>query len=246
MLEMKGLRQDASEKIRPFFEEMLKGHGENIHSLHITGSVLTEDFDTGASDINSIVVLREMDLRFLETLAPFGKKYGKKRVSAPLIMTPEYVETSLDVFPIEFLNIKTLHLTVYGEDIFKDIEVKREDLRHQCEREVKSKLVWLRQSYISSQGDAKALTETFTASISGYIPLFRGIISLMGKTPPAENHKVVSALREAAGVDASPFESVLRVKKEGMRPSMNTLNVIFEDYYKAVETLRRTVDEIPA
>ena len=178
------LRDDVIEKYNPFLNEVLTGYREKIHSIHITGSALTADFDPKSSDINSVIVLKTMDLLFLGYLAPLGKKYGKKKVAAPLIMTPGYITTSLDVFPMEFFNIKLLHHTIFGEDLFDDLEINRSDLRHQCERELKVKLIGLRQGYLSSMGDRKILTDNFVNTISGYIPLFRGIILLLGKQPP--------------------------------------------------------------
>ena len=127
----------AAERFKPFQDEILKSHKDNIHSIAITGSALTDDFDPEKSDVNSVLVLNKMDLGFLEVLASFGKTYGKKGISAPLIMTPEYIKHSLDVFPIEFLNIKLLHETLFGEDLFQHLLIERKDLRLQCERELK-------------------------------------------------------------------------------------------------------------
>ena len=156
-----------------FLNEALAEYQQPLHSVYITGSLLTADFDSKLSDINSVFVLKQMDLQFLSMLAPLGKKYGKKGIAAPLIMTPAYIKSSLDVFPIEFLNMKLLHHTVLGEDVLRDIEIKRTDLRYQCERELKVKLIGLRQAYIRSAGDPKALSENMISSIPAYIPLFR-------------------------------------------------------------------------
>jgi hypothetical protein len=238
------LNPAAAQKIRPFFEDILNRYGERIHSIHVTGTALTEDFDTKRSDVNSIFVLKEMDLKFLELIAPLGKKYGKHRVAAPLIMTPEYIKRSLDVFPVEFLNFKLIHSTVFGEDIIKDIEINRTHLRHQCERELKVKLIWLRQGYISSMGDRKILTEGFVNSITGYIPLFRGIIFLLGKEPPVKQADVITTLSEATGIKTDVFARVLREKHERAKLSIEELNTIFEDYYAATESLGRIVDEV--
>jgi hypothetical protein len=183
-LALERLKTAAAERIRPFLQEIIGEYSGKIHSIHVTGSGITEDFDPKVSDVNSIFVLKEMDLDFLEVIAPLGKKYGKHRVAAPLIMTPGYIHASLDVFPVEFLNFKLVHETVYGEDILEHLQINRMDLRHQCERELKVKLIWLRQGYISSSGDRKLLTQGFVSSISGYIPLFRGIIVLLGSEPP--------------------------------------------------------------
>lgn len=234
----------AREKITPFLEEILNKYLGKIHSIHVTGTCITDDFDIKRSDVNSIFVLKEMDLKFLELIAPLGKKYGKNKVAAPLIMTPEYVERSLDVFPIEFLNFKLIHTTVFGDDIFKNIEINRMDLRHQCERELKTKLIWLRQGYISSLGNRKILTEDFVNSISGYIPLFRGIIVLLGKEPPVKQGEVITALAEASGISTDVFAKVLREKHEKIKLSIEELNTIFEDYYAAIEKLGKIVDDI--
>ena len=114
----------AREKIKPFLEEILNKYLGKIHSIHVTGTCITDDFNIKRSDINSIFVLKEMDLKFLELIAPLGKKYGKNKVAAPLIMTPEYIERSLDVFPVEFLNFKLIHATALGDDILENIDRK--------------------------------------------------------------------------------------------------------------------------
>src|SRR5210317_1696018 len=122
------LRTAITERYQPFLEVLLEDHQDKIHSVYIVGSALTRDFDPKKSDINSVIVLHEMDLKFLELLAPLGRKYGKKGIAAPLLMTPAYIDQSRDVFPIEFLNIKLLHHTVFGQDIFRDLDIDRADL----------------------------------------------------------------------------------------------------------------------
>ena len=178
------LKADISDRYKPFLDKVLEHHQDLIHSVHIVGSALTRDFDPRNSDINSVVILNQMNLKFLEFLAPLGKKYGKKRIAAPLIMTPGYIDKSLDVFPIEFFNIQTLHFTVLGEDVFQDLDIKKSDLRRQCEQELKIKLMGLRQGYIAAAGDQKILARGFAESFSGYMPLFKSIISLLGKAAP--------------------------------------------------------------
>ena len=177
-------------------------------------------------------------------MAPLGKKYSKQKVAAPLIMTPDYIQSSLDVFPIEFLNFSLIHAAVFGADIFKNFQIERMDLRRQCERELKAKLIWLRQGYLSSMGDRKMLSEGFVNAITGYIPLFRGVISLIGKEPPILQSEVIKSLSEAAGINTGVFAKVLKAKHAQTKLSLDELNTIFEDYYAATEKLGKIVDEI--
>jgi len=243
-LKLEKLHPVAEKRIRPFLNEVLGHYEEKIHSIHITGTAITEDFDEKVSDVNSVFVLKGMDLKFLEIMAPLGKKYSKQKVAAPLIMTPDYIQSSLDVFPIEFLNFSLIHSVVFGDDIFGNIQIDRMDLRHQCERELKAKLIWLRQGYISSMGDRKMLSEGFVNSIAGYIPLFRGIISLLGKEPPVGQSAVIRSLSESTAINTAVFAKVLRAKHENLKLSVEELNTIFEDYYAATEKLGKIVDEI--
>ncbi|UCH79892.1 MAG: hypothetical protein JSW20_09055 [Nitrospiraceae bacterium] len=244
VINLETLHPTAAKRIGPFFDEILGSYQDRMHSVYVTGTAITDDFNDRISDVNSIFVLKEMDLRFLELLAPLGKTYSKKKVAAPLIMTPAYIQSSLDVFPIEFLNFKLIHTTVFGKDIFKDIEIDLSDLRHHCERELKVKLIWLRQGYLSAMGDRKLLTEGFVNSITGYIPLFRGIITLLGKKPPSMQSDVITALSEAAQINTDVFSQVLKEKHEKIKLSIEELNTMFEDYYEATEKIGKIVDEI--
>jgi len=159
-------------------------------------------------------------------------------------MTPEYIRNSLDVFPLEFLNIKRLHHTIFGEDFFQALEIKPSDLRYQCERELKVKLIGLRQGYISAAGDRKILTENIINSISAYLPLFSGIIFLLGKEPPINSNDLLRVLHEVSGIDTHAFQSVLSAKKERIKLSIEQLNTLFEDYYHATEKLGEVIDAL--
>jgi hypothetical protein len=231
------LESDISARFEPFLETVLERHQSLIHSIHIVGSALTRDFDPKNSDINSVIVLAKMDLEFLEFLAPLGKKYGRKRIAAPLIMTPAYIDNSLDVFPIEFFNIQHLHFTVFGEDVFQALDIKKPDLRRQCEQELKVKLIGLRQGYISAAGDQKLLARSFAESFSGYMPLFKAIIVLLGQEPPPNNADILAMLETLSGIRTDVFKLVLNQKKKNTKPSIEQLNMVFKDYYTTIEAL---------
>jgi hypothetical protein len=239
-----GLNPVVAEKITPMVEDLLEVHASNIHSFHIVGSALIADYNEKLSDINSVVVLHDMDLHFVEFLAPLGKKYGKKRIAAPLVMTPEYIERSLDAFPVEFLDFKLLHKTMYGHDLLKDLQIAMPNLRLQCEREIKTKLIGLRQGYISSLGKKKLIADMLIRNFTGSMALFRGIITLLGKAPPVVRAEVIAMFGTATGIDTSIFEKLLMVKAETLKPSERELASFFERYYDALESMGKIIDDL--
>jgi hypothetical protein len=88
------------------------------------------------------------------------------------------------------------------------------------------------------------LTERFAKSITGYIPLFRALIVLFGKEPPAKQAVVITALSETLNINTDVFAKVLREKRDRIKPSVEELNTIFDDYYAATERLGKMVDDI--
>jgi hypothetical protein len=239
-----GLVPAVANKIGPMLDDLLKEHASNIHSIHVTGSAVISDYHEKFSDINSVVVLRDMDLKFITFLAPLGKKYGKKKIAAPLVMTPEYIGTSLDAFPVEFLDFKLIHKTVYGPDIFATLEIAKAPLRLQVEREIKTKLIHVRQGYISSLGKKENLSSVLVRSFTGSMALFRAIIKLLGKEPPVARTEVITAVGSACGIDIAVFTDLLLLKADRIRPGGQELYSLFERYYNALEATGKIIDEL--
>ncbi len=241
-LNLSGLNPSVAAKISPMVEELLGEHGSNLHSFHIVGSAVIPDYNEKLSDINSVAVLHNMDLKFLAFLAPLGRRYGKKHIAAPLVMTPEYIHRSLDVFPIEFLDFRLIHRTIYGSDILKDLQIDKPHLRLQCEREIKTKLVSLRQGYISSLGKREHLDSTLVRSITGSMAFFRAVITLLGKEPPVSRSAVISEFGAATGIDTAVFSEMLALKARSFKPSERELHILFERYYATLESTEKIVD----
>jgi hypothetical protein len=243
-LDVNGLNPAVAGKITPMVEDLLREHASNIHSFHLVGSAVIPDYNEKLSDINSVLVLRTMDLRVLTFLAPLGKKYGKKRIAAPLVMTPEYIDSSLDAFPVEFLDFKLIHKTVYGQDLLRDVQVTMPNLRLQCERDVKIKLIGLRQGYLSSLGKKEDIAAVLVRSFTGSMALFRAITSLLSKEPPIPRAEVITMLATATGIKTDIFDKLLMLKLNLLKPSEQELAFFFERYYNTLESMGTIIDDL--
>jgi hypothetical protein len=234
---------EAANRIRPFFEAILGGCPERVQSLYVTGSAVASDFSEKTSDINSLIVLDEIHFDFFKFLAPLGKKFKSKGIAAPLVMTPSYINESLDVFPMEFLELKLIHKTAYGNDMVKDLEIDPKLLRLQCEREIKTRLIGLWQGYISSFGETDIIASLLWRSVKGCMPLFRSIIFLMGKEPPLKKIDVINSLNGTAHVDKEVFIKALLLKEKRFKDREEVLS-LFESYYGNLETIAGIVNAL--
>ncbi len=217
---------------------------DGVLSVHAVGSVLTPDFKPDQSDINSLVVVADINLKLLDFFVSLGKKHKNCGVAAPVLMTPEYITSSLDVFPIEFLNFREIHQTMFGDDVLAALQINTEHLRLQCEREVKSKLLWLHQGYISALGDRSFLVRRLLDSITGFFPVLRAILFLGGREMPRTCHDIVTAVHDLIGLDADVFETVFQLKNRDREkiPDESELADCFTRYYEATKRLVEYVD----
>ncbi len=232
------------DKIIPFYNEILKVHSQIIHSIHIVGSAITPDFNERASDINSIIILNEINHDFIRFLSSLGDKYRKKRIAAPLVMTPQYIINSLDVFPIEFHDFRLIHQTILGLDILSGLEINKRYLRLQCEREAKAKIIGLRQGYISSSGDRELITSMIIKSFTGCFPFFRAILFLLDMKPPILRSMVIKEIQGIATIQSDIFERLLLLKNRMLKPSIREINQIFDEYCIAFEKIANIVDKL--
>jgi hypothetical protein len=228
-----------------FTEAVRTGPPVPVQSITVVGSVLTPDFLPGTSDINSIVVVDAVTIELLDFMVPLGREYRRHGIGAPLLMTPEYIGSSLDVFPIEFFNYREIHYTVSGSDPLQDLAIDRRDLRLQCEREMKSKLLWLHQGYMGSLGEETLLVEQLKRSITGYLPLFRAILHLADHSLTLSAHDTARAVEEILGLDTSILTTILELKKSN-QAATDRLCDCFASYYQATQRLSEYVETFPA
>jgi hypothetical protein len=243
-LRMDRLAPPVRAKAAPFLEDLVRVAGADLHSLHVVGSAVTPDWTEGRSDINTLLVLRVMNLAVLESIAPLGKRHRRSGIAPPLVTDTSFITGSLDAFPMEYFELKLIHETVAGEDLLAGLVIAPSDLRRQCEREIRSRLVGLRQAYLRSLGEPKALAEALARFLTGYQSLARGIISLLGREVPVRRAEVFAALAAAAGHDAGVFTEMLALKEGRAKPDAETVRALFERCHHATEQLGRTVDAL--
>ncbi len=242
-MDFKGLPSMAANKIRPFFEEVMQCCPEKVHSVYVTGSAVTPDFRESTSDVNSLIVLNDLHFEFFKFLAPLGKKFKSKGIAAPLVMTPSYIQDSLDVFPMEFLELRLIHKTALGPDIVQNLEIDPVLLRLQCEREIKTRLIGLWNGYISSTGETDMIAQLLYRSIKGCMPLFRSIVFLLGKLPPIKKMDVIGAISDNTGIDKDILIKALLLKESPIKNREELLS-LFERYYGNLETVAGMVNAL--
>ena len=232
------------EAARRWLEPVRGALDTDFLAAYLTGSVLSAGFDPAHSRVNLLVVARTLPSASLDRLAASIPADKKPPHFEPLFLSQAQILPSLDVFPMEWLDLIERHLRIEGEDVFSTLQVPRTWLRHQCEHELRGKHIRLRQEYLASSGRTDRLREVLSRFASGFHTLFRTLLRLRGDEPPASTERVIEAVADAYGLEARALLGAWMVrysrKSEGddVKDLYRRFMVEIERLIAAIDTLR--------
>ena len=242
-IDLNWLPSKTARTVTAFATDIDQALGDRLECLALTGSVVSGDYVEGVSDINSAVVLSSIDTAALEALAELGKRHGRSKVNAPLVLSAVAIVTSLDVFPIEFLEIRLAHRIVLGSYDFGALSFEKSHLRLELERELKARLINLRQGFVRAAGDAKLLSALLLSAYKGFFPLLRACIYLNGGEPPLKRSETLKAAGAASSLDFSCFAELENLAAM-RRPKLKAASAaaLFAKLYETTDALATQVD----
>ena len=223
-------------------EDYRQVFGKDLVSLILYGSAASGHYVKGKSDINLLVVVTKEGINRLEDSLAIVKQWKKNRVAVPLVMTKAFIESSLDCYPIEFLNMKNSHILIHGEDVLEQLKFKPEDLRLQIEKELKGKLVLLRQSYLESEGNSRQIKQLISRSVTAFISIFNALIYLKQGSAQQKRRETIKELAKLFTFDANLFLTCVDIKEGVDKLSGEEIARVFNKYLREVENICNIVD----
>ena len=217
---------------------------DDLKSIILYGSGARGQYIPKKSDLNFLIVLTEAAMDRLRETFPLIRKWRKRRVNIPLFLTEEYIASSLDSFPVEFLNLRDSHVLVFGRDVLEELSFGKKNIRLQCERELKGKLLLLREAFLDSEGKARGLGQVSSTSLTAFLSLFRALLFLRDREIPRHNDELISTTAKEIGFDENPFMEVLRVREGKAKPRREQMEGIVEKYLQAIRELWKNVDQL--
>jgi predicted nucleotidyltransferase len=229
-----------------FARDMEAVFGEELVTVALFGSAARGEYVKGKSDINFLVVVTEAGMDRLPRTVDVVDRWRKRAVAVPLFLTREYIESSLDTFPIEFLNMQRAYRMVQGEDVLEGIAFDKKDLRLQLERETKSTLLHLRQSYVSEGKRDRELLAVIAASLTQLAAIFTGILHYLERPVPERMVDVMLDGARALELDPELFQRLLDVRTGHSKPSKGELTRLMDAYRREIRTMWKKVDQLGA
>ena len=229
---------------RHWLEPVRESLGSEFLAAYLTGSVLNQGFDERHSDVNALIVTRSLNLDILDALRLRIPESKKPPHFDPLFLTQRQIEKSLDVFPIEWIDIQERHMLLEGQDVLGGLEVPRGNLRLQLEHDLRRNLILLRKAYLANAGNPDRLEGVLRGAASSFAALCRTLLRLQGESPPADTPRVLERVADVYHLEAEGLLAAHLVRFAEHHYRGNEVLSLYRKFLVEVERLVNAIDEM--
>jgi hypothetical protein len=213
-----------------------------VRSIVLFGSAAAGDFIEGTSDYDLLIVLDRVTIVELEALGPVIQRWCRRGNPVPLIFAANQIALSVDAFAPEFLEMQQSRKVLFGIDPIANMTIDLAHVRIHLERELKGKLLALRNRFALAVGDRRRILSLLKASFSTFLSLFRLALRLYQSDVPKEKMDALHALAEHIAFDQKPFVIVDDIRRGTRHPDSVEINLLFDQYCQSVETVVQAID----
>lgn len=222
-------------------------HGDNLASVVLYGSAAAGEQIELRSDYNLLIALHRItpeDLRLAQAPVREWQRLGHP---LPVYFTFAELHHAADVFPIEFHQMERARVVLHGRDPFESLRISDENLRHQTEYELRSKLLQLRQLYIPASRTVEKLQDLMRESLTTFATLFAPVLMLRGIDPPVLKRECVETTVRTFGLDRQIFAQIFELRsgnQSGHKMTDAAANDLFAAYLAQIERIIEAVDQL--
>jgi predicted nucleotidyltransferase len=233
----------AHEEIVKEFVNKLRGPaGPNLVSVILYGSAAEGEFHPEYSDLNLLCLVRDASFASLAKIAEVMEWWRGKKHHPPLVLTPEELKATADVFSIEFVDMKQRYRVLWGDDVLKNLDIPMHLHRSQLEYELREKLFLLRQHVMLAGANEKQLWEVMLQSLTSFTTLFRHVLVELGKVGRQHSLDAVRELGSKVNFDSSAFVQLIEVRAKKIDRKQLRAADVAARYLGAIENVAAAVD----
>jgi hypothetical protein len=223
------------------FVERLKEVLPGLQAAFLYGSAAAGDYVPGASHHDLLLVAKQWSIAELRAIVEVSRPWRLAANPVPQLFTTDELMSSADVFPLEILDLQQSRKVLFGPDLIADLRVDHAHFRLQLERELRSKLLLLRQRCLAAGDDESRTLSALTASLSTFLVLFRAALRLYDNEVPPQKRAALLALAKHVQFDQQPLVALLDFKEQRVRPDASA-TALAGSYLASIEQVIGEVD----
>jgi len=237
------LDKNRQATLNNFISELRNAFQHNLISVILYGSGASGEFTSNYSNLNVLVVLASADIKSLQAVTGVVNKAAYRRI-APIFLSENFIAGSSDVFPIEFMDMQENHLLLFGKDVFEGLTIETKNLRFQCEQELKSKLLNIKNAYLKISNDKAALRNLLFKSFTSVLHILRNVLKVRGKAAPYQKIEILREVALEFHISIDAWKKILEAKSDALELSPKETDDLFVKFMGELEILTNIIDAL--
>lgn len=231
-------------KINELSEMLENGLAERLVSFYLFGSIMiSEDFHPGVSDINTFVILSNLStIDDIVKTKEIYKKFKTLPLSIPLMLKENEILNATDVFPIEFIEIREKNRLLRGKDVLLNIEISYENIRRQCEMEIRAKIIGLRKMLFGEDELVKH-QEILYKSLASTVVLLKQLLRLKDVTIPETRTDIINMLENVFKKKLSGIKNLYQLRIKNEKLNKTALDKLLKSYLEELEFFSEIIND---
>lgn len=195
--------------------------GPRLRSVVLHGSVARREAVKGVSDVNLLVLVDTVDPGLLRGLAPLARRWLEKERALPLVLTWDEWRAASDSFAIETADMLEARVCLAGDDPMEEADVRHRDLRVQAERELRGKLIHLREGTLAAADRPEELGRLLLTALPSVTTYLRAALRLAGKGVPDSSPATIQQAATLVGGDADRLHELWKLRERRKVPKVD-------------------------
>src|SRR5690606_2226458 len=141
-------------------------------------------------------------------------------------------------------DMRDAHEVLHGRDPLTDLDVDPSALRLQVEREIRGKLLQLREGMLVGAEDEATIGRLLMVALPSVVTYLRAALRLVGRTVPARSPEVITEAGALLGVDPKPLLRVWEARATARPLHAGVADPLVRGYYALAEATAASVDQL--
>lgn len=218
--------------------------GERLRSVVLHGSVARGEPVEEVSDVNLLVLVDRVDADVLRRLAPEARRWRESGRSLPLVLTWDEWAAASDAFAIETSDMLDAREVLHGPDPLADVTIRDRDLRLQAERELRGKLIHLREGTLAAADRPEELGRLLLTALPSVATYLRAALRLDGQAAPRSTPEVLEKGAALVGADPEPLVRLWSLRGKRRVPRVEVDDPLVHAVHDVLERTAQHVDTL--
>lgn len=219
-------------------------HRDNLVSVVAYGSAIEAPGNPKKTDYELLIMTKHLRAEDLRRSRPVVQEWVLSGHNMPVFFTADEFKHSLDVYPIEFTQMKRAYRVLHGLDPLAGVEISKANLRWETEHELRGKLLRLRSLYLPASLSSADLTHLMTDSIVSFVKFMRPVLTLLGEDPPLGRLATIQRIGEKLNIDTAPLVRILKLRDEPKEMLEIEVQDLFVAYLDRLDHIIAVVNEL--